>query len=208
MYKINCLCQPPIILYIGIVLLFSFTKMCFHLVLQALCNEFKGLFISVAGPDMTIIQRSVSEKSRERSALSHHHHHHRPPYQQSSQQPPPPPPATSYQPDNRKLPHHIPQLKQQKTLLHSHVQSTPNVASLQRTSMAMSHHHHHHHHQASVTNVPAMCSAVSEGELLDLAILPIFQKLLSERHKSRTGYGASIASCPNISIKCDIVEYL
>ncbi|KAJ9580780.1 hypothetical protein L9F63_024041, partial [Diploptera punctata] len=37
------------------------------------------------GPDMTIIQRSVSEKSRERSALSHyhHHHHHRPPYQQS-----------------------------------------------------------------------------------------------------------------------------
>lgn len=58
------------------------------------------------------------------------------------------------------------------------------------------------------TTASAMCSAVSEGELLDLAILPIFQKLLSERHKSRTGYGASIASCPNISIKCDIVEYL
>ena len=145
---------------------------------------------------MTIIQRSVSEKSRERSALSHYHHHHRPPYQPSAQ---PPPPATSYPADNRKLPHHIPQLKQQKTLLHSHVQSTPNVASTQRVR---------HHHQASVTNVPAMCSAVSEGELLDLAILPIFQKLLSERHKSRTGYGASIASCPNISIKCDIVEYL
>lgn len=53
-----------------------------------------------------------------------------------------------------------------------------------------------------------LCAAVSEGELLDLAILPIFQKLLTERHKSRTGYGASIASCPNISIKCDIVEYL
>ncbi|XP_076681507.1 gamma-aminobutyric acid type B receptor subunit 2 isoform X2 [Andrena cerasifolii] len=35
-------------------------------------------------------------------------------------------------------------------------------------------------------------------------------KLLTERHKSssRTGYGASVASCPNISIKCDIVEYL
>lgn len=53
-----------------------------------------------------------------------------------------------------------------------------------------------------------LCTAVSEGELLDLSILPIFQKLLTERHKSRTGYGASIASCPNISIKCDIVEYL
>lgn len=53
-----------------------------------------------------------------------------------------------------------------------------------------------------------LCTAVSEGELLDLAILPIFQKLLTERHKSRSGYGASIASCPNISIKCDIVEYL
>ncbi|XP_021920586.1 uncharacterized protein LOC110830235 isoform X2 [Zootermopsis nevadensis] len=152
------------------------------------------------GPDMMIIQRSVSEKSRERTALFHYHHHHRQPYQHST---PPPPPATSYQPDSRKLSHHIPQLKQQKTLLHSHVQSTPNVASSQRTSMAT-----HHHHQASATNVPAMCSAVSEGELLDLAILPIFQKLLSERHKSRTGYGASIASCPNISIKCDIVEYL
>lgn len=53
-----------------------------------------------------------------------------------------------------------------------------------------------------------LCTAVSEGELLDLSILPIFQKLLTERHKSRTEYGASIASCPNISIKCDIVEYL
>ncbi|XP_069694331.1 gamma-aminobutyric acid type B receptor subunit 2 isoform X2 [Periplaneta americana] len=138
------------------------------------------------GPDMTIIQRSVSEKSRERSALSHHHHHHhRPPVQ--------PPPPVGYQP------HHIPQLKQQKSVLHAHVQSTPNVASTQR-SVAR--------HPATAPHAPAMCSAVSEGELLDLAILPIFQKLLSERHKSRSGYGASIASCPNISIKCDIVEYL
>ncbi|KAL1456576.1 hypothetical protein WDU94_001297 [Cyamophila willieti] len=56
----------------------------------------------------------------------------------------------------------------------AHVQSTPNVFG----------------------------NAVSEGELLDLAILPIFQKLLTQRH------GASIASCPNIAIKCDIVEYL
>ena len=62
----------------------------------------------------------------------------------------------------------------------------------------------------SAANVSKMYSAVSDGELLDLAILPIFQKLLTERHKSssRAGYGASVASCPNISIKCDIVEYL
>ncbi|BES98540.1 receptor [Nesidiocoris tenuis] len=45
-------------------------------------------------------------------------------------------------------------------------------------------------------------TAISEGELLDLSILPIFQKLLTERK------GAAIASCPNIAIKCDIVEYL
>ncbi|XP_076644578.1 gamma-aminobutyric acid type B receptor subunit 2 [Halictus rubicundus] len=61
----------------------------------------------------------------------------------------------------------------------------------------------------SAVNVSKMYSAVSDGELLDLTILPIFQKLLTERHKSsRGGYGASVASCPNISIKCDIVEYL
>ncbi|XP_014261698.1 gamma-aminobutyric acid type B receptor subunit 2 isoform X2 [Cimex lectularius] len=56
----------------------------------------------------------------------------------------------------------------------AHVQSTPNVLG----------------------------GALSEGELLDLSILPIFQKLLTERK------GAAIASCPNIAIKCDIVEYL
>ena len=61
---------------------------------------------------------------------------------------------------------------------------------------------------SGVVSGSGVASAVSEGELLDLAILPIFQKLLTERHKSRRGYGASIASCPNISIKCDIVEYL
>lgn len=61
----------------------------------------------------------------------------------------------------------------------------------------------------STVNVSKMYSAVSDGELLDVTILPIFQKLLTERHKSsRGGYGASVASCPNISIKCDIVEYL
>lgn len=56
----------------------------------------------------------------------------------------------------------------------AHVQSTPNVLG----------------------------TALSDEKLVDLAILPIFQKLLTERR------GAAIASCPNIAIKCDIVEYL
>ncbi|XP_050524506.1 gamma-aminobutyric acid type B receptor subunit 2 [Daktulosphaira vitifoliae] len=57
-------------------------------------------------------------------------------------------------------------------------------------------------------------NTLSEGELLDVAILPIFQKLLTERraHKSTLHHHhhhrASIASCPNIAVKCDIVEYL
>ncbi|XP_050425730.1 gamma-aminobutyric acid type B receptor subunit 2 [Adelges cooleyi] len=61
-------------------------------------------------------------------------------------------------------------------------------------------------------------NTLSEGELLDVAILPIFQKLLTERraHKSSSAsshhhhhhHRASISSCPNIAVKCDIVEYL
>ncbi|KAK0183463.1 hypothetical protein PV327_001501 [Microctonus hyperodae] len=63
---------------------------------------------------------------------------------------------------------------------------------------------------SSTADMSKMCSAVSDGELLDLEILPIFQKLLCEREKNsnRSSYGGNIASCPNISIKCDIVEYL
>ncbi|XP_018573120.1 gamma-aminobutyric acid type B receptor subunit 2 [Anoplophora glabripennis] len=75
-------------------------------------------------------------------------------------------------------------------------QSTPNVAALK-------------------TNVhtpkrdKSMYNATSESELLDREILPIFQKLLTERNKSQHNIDYSFGrSCPNISIKCDIVEYL
>ncbi|XP_066144261.1 gamma-aminobutyric acid type B receptor subunit 2 isoform X2 [Euwallacea fornicatus] len=55
----------------------------------------------------------------------------------------------------------------------------------------------------------SMYNATSEGELLDREILPIFQKLLTERNKSQHNIDYSFGrSCPNISIKCDIVEYL
>lgn len=55
-----------------------------------------------------------------------------------------------------------------------------------------------------------MYTASSESELFECAILPIFHKLLTERHKSQP-HGLNLnygVSCPNISIKCDIVEYL
>ncbi|XP_049807072.1 gamma-aminobutyric acid type B receptor subunit 2 [Schistocerca nitens] len=159
--------------------------------------------------ESTVIQRSVSEKSHERSAVSH-----RTPHQYVPQE---------VEPVTKKSPADlrncnidgIPPLKQQKSAM-SHVHSTPNVATIRGGlySTISSYKPHGNYtssktvSSSSVLNVSGMCSAVSEGELLDLAILPIFQKLLSERHKSKTGYGASIASCPNISIKCDIVEYL
>ncbi|XP_066995150.2 gamma-aminobutyric acid type B receptor subunit 2 [Anabrus simplex] len=147
-----------------------------------------------------MIQRSVSEKSRERSTMAH-----RVSYQYSNQ------PPGDVRGSNVGTVTPIPPLKQQKSAL-SHVHSTPNVASIRggpySTISSYPRHGSKTASSSSVTNVSGMCSAVSEGELLDLAILPIFQKLLSERHKSRSGYGASIASCPNISIKCDIVEYL
>lgn len=119
-----------------------------------------------------------------------------------------------------------PSLRQQTSRL-EHVQSTPNVATIHNSrfgsvdprgfpsisetgngSAAM-----RTPIGGSSANVSKLCSAVSDGELLDVAILPIFQKLLTERHKSGSrgmgrGYGSSVASCPNISIKCDIVEYL
>ncbi|ERL84101.1 hypothetical protein D910_01444 [Dendroctonus ponderosae] len=75
--------------------------------------------------------------------------------------------------------------------------STPNVAAALKSS----------------THPPkrdkSMYNATSESELLDREILPIFQKLLTERNKSLHNIDYSFGrSCPNISIKCDIVEYL
>jgi gamma-aminobutyric acid type B receptor len=94
---------------------------------------------------------------------------------------------------------------------HSHHQSTPNVAPDGSQQSIKSHKHrsksrdHHHHHRSSSN----MYGACSESELLDsdTAILPIFRKLLTEK-ESRYRRSNVGASCPNISIKCDIVEYL
>ncbi|XP_043240223.1 gamma-aminobutyric acid type B receptor subunit 2-like isoform X2 [Amphibalanus amphitrite] len=40
------------------------------------------------------------------------------------------------------------------------------------------------------------------------AILPIFHKLVSERQRARPAPVHAAASCPNITVKCDIVQYL
>ncbi|OAD60223.1 Gamma-aminobutyric acid type B receptor subunit 2 [Eufriesea mexicana] len=153
----------------------------------------------------TIIQRSVSERSREKCPRLRSEGHamiecpHR---------------ATRR---IRECRHTESKLRQQARL--EYVQSTPNVATIHNNKFASANPRgggvaggggSGDVVGGSAANVSKMYSAVSDGELLDLAILPIFQKLLTERHKSssRAGYGASVASCPNISIKCDIVEYL
>ncbi|EFA04929.1 gamma-aminobutyric acid type B receptor subunit 2 [Tribolium castaneum] len=75
-------------------------------------------------------------------------------------------------------------------------QSTPNVAALKTAA-------------CPPKRDKSMYNATSESELLDREILPIFQKLLTERNKSQHNIDYSFGrSCPNISIKCDIVEYL
>lgn len=79
---------------------------------------------------------------------------------------------------------------------HAHHRSSPNVVS-----------GHKHRHRTDNT----FYGASSESELLEDGgdILPIFRKLLTEREPRYRGRSNMVgASCPNISIKCDIVEYL
>ncbi|XP_069181046.1 uncharacterized protein [Procambarus clarkii] len=73
----------------------------------------------------------------------------------------------------------------------------------------------HHTRHATTTSVAAAIAAArknaSDNALdHDTSILPIFQKLLSERQRGFDGSARNftMSSCPNITIKCDIVEYL
>jgi gamma-aminobutyric acid type B receptor len=135
------------------------------------------------------IQRSVSEKNRTK-------HRHKPKNVCQSET------------DSEKERETTPLCSQNRKLIktshqHSHHHSTPNVAPPDK-------HQPHKHRIRKDKSSSTMCGASSESELLDgdTAILPIFRKLLTEkesryRHRNMVG-----ASCPNISIKCDIVEYL
>ncbi|RVE54938.1 hypothetical protein evm_000305 [Chilo suppressalis] len=98
-----------------------------------------------------------------------------------------------------------------------HHKSSPNVASRHKTGSpstreerkSANYSRSDSKRQDSVEQ-RKMYTASSESELFECAILPIFHKLLTERHKSQP-HGLNLSygvSCPNISIKCDIVEYL
>ena len=168
-------------------------------------------FIFIEKCDETVsavIQRSVSERSREKCMKSKH------------------PVGECPHRSSRRVHEcrHIESRLKQQTRL-EYVQSTPNVATIHNSKFDSN------NPRGRITSVGSMggititaggmvgrskknesqmYSALSDGELLDLTILPIFQKLLTERHKdsTRNNFGANVASCPNISIKCDIVEYL
>lgn len=96
-----------------------------------------------------------------------------------------------------------------KSMQHAHHHSTPNVAPGSEKRK-------YRNKTPTTDNEDADSSlfgACSESELLDgdKAILPIFRKLLTERqprYRSSSRSNGVGASCPNISIKCDIVEYL
>ncbi|EZA52652.1 Gamma-aminobutyric acid type B receptor subunit [Ooceraea biroi] len=145
--------------------------------------------------DSMIIQRSMSERSREKCLRLHIGGGH-------------PIVECSHRVARRMCRHAGAKLRHQARL--EYVQSTPNVATMHNGKHMATRGGTGDVNGGSAVNVSKMYSAVSDGELLDLTILPIFQKLLTERHKStaRRGYRSNIASCPNISIKCDIVEYL
>ncbi|XP_049881941.1 gamma-aminobutyric acid type B receptor subunit 2 [Pectinophora gossypiella] len=106
---------------------------------------------------------------------------------------------------------------QVKTPRPEHHKSSPNVASRHKSSSpnkredrkSTSYMRSESKRQESAEQ-RKMYTASSESELFECAILPIFHKLLTERHKSQP-HGLNLSygvSCPNISIKCDIVEYL
>lgn len=98
---------------------------------------------------------------------------------------------------------------------------TTTPCSQSRKLIKTSQHYSHHHSSPNVApdkpkkhrnkTESSIYGAVSESELLDgdTAILPIFRKLLTEKEPRHRGRNNVVgASCPNISIKCDIVEYL
>ncbi|XP_067619626.1 gamma-aminobutyric acid type B receptor subunit 2 isoform X2 [Eurosta solidaginis] len=136
------------------------------------------------------IQRSVSEKNRNK-------HRHKPQKgtvcqsETDSEREREPTPPTTQCTQQRKL-------NKMSSIQHpAHHHSSPNVAPEKQRK-----------HRNKMDSY--ICGASSETELLDgeTAILPIFRKLLTEKSPNYRGRNVVGQSCPNISIKCDIVEYL
>nr|XP_014085809.1 gamma-aminobutyric acid type B receptor subunit 2 isoform X1 [Bactrocera oleae]XP_036224854.1 gamma-aminobutyric acid type B receptor subunit 2 isoform X1 [Bactrocera oleae] len=136
------------------------------------------------------IQRSVSEKNRNK-------HRHKPQKgtvcqseTDSEREREPTPPATQCITQRK--------LNKMSSIQHAaHHHSSPNVAPDKQRK-----------HRNKIES--SIYGASSETELLDgeTAILPIFRKLLTEKSPNYRGRNVVGQSCPNISIKCDIVEYL
>uniref|UniRef100_A0A1A9VIX6 G-protein coupled receptors family 3 profile domain-containing protein n=1 Tax=Glossina austeni TaxID=7395 RepID=A0A1A9VIX6_GLOAU len=140
------------------------------------------------------IQRSVSEKNRNK-------HRHKPQKgtvcqseTDSEREREPTPPSTQC----------IQQRKLNRTNIQhaAHHHSSPNVAPDKQRGGT-------NKHRSTKLDSTSIYGASSETELLDgeTAILPIFRKLLTEKSANYRGNVVG-QSCPNISIKCDIVEYL
>lgn len=143
---------------------------------------------SAQSPAQSPMHRSVSEKNRHRS------HRHKTKQQPSQQQQ-----ALQIQSIDMEASRCGPLTRNART----HHRSTPDVARIAPLSASNA-----AGPGAQLKN-SAVHAASSESELLDGTILPIFRKLLTEREPRRGASGAAVgASCPNISIKCDIVEYL
>nr|NP_732658.1 metabotropic GABA-B receptor subtype 2, isoform A [Drosophila melanogaster]AAN13882.1 metabotropic GABA-B receptor subtype 2, isoform A [Drosophila melanogaster] len=156
------------------------------------CAEHHGGHGMTYDPNTTSpIQRSVSEKNRNK---------HRPKPQKGTvcqsetdserERDPPPNSQPCVQP--RKV-------SRSSNIQHAaHHHSSPNVAPDKQRSRQRG------------KQDSSIYGASSETELLEgeTAILPIFRKLLTEKSPNYRGRSAVGQSCPNISIKCDIVEYL
>ncbi|EDW84644.1 uncharacterized protein Dwil_GK13022 [Drosophila willistoni] len=153
------------------------------------CTEHHGHVMTYDPNTTSPIQRSVSEKNRNK---------HRPKPQKGtvcqsetdSERERDPPSAT--QPCQPR------KLNRNSNIQHAaHHHSSPNVAPDKQRK-------HRNKTDSSIYG------ASSETELIEgeTAILPIFRKLLTEKSPNYRGRSVVGQSCPNISIKCDIVEYL
>lgn len=190
---------------------------------QPRCTEHSHIIPAYEISGASPIQRSVSEKNRNK-------HRHKPPKgtvcqseTDSERERDITPPTTQCVQARKLSKNNIPQS--------AHHHSTPNVAPPDKATYTNSNHqltqHQKQRRHRNKTDTSIYGAYGSEPELVegngsvgggggvnvsslagDTAILPIFHKLLTEKQPQYRSRSAVGQSCPNISIKCDIVEYL
>uniref|UniRef100_A0A1A9WPH3 Gamma-aminobutyric acid type B receptor subunit 2 n=1 Tax=Glossina brevipalpis TaxID=37001 RepID=A0A1A9WPH3_9MUSC len=162
------------------------------------CSEHSHNIITPYDQVTSPIQRSVSEKNRNK-------HRHKPQKGTVCQS------ETDSEREREPTPPNT-QCMQQRKLNRTNIQyaahhhSSPNVAPPDKQQQRLG----TNKHRPIKLDSTSIYGASSETELLDgeTAILPIFRKLLTEKSPNYRGRNVVGQSCPNISIKCDIVEYL